>query len=137
MDLAAIRDVLNRALPMRSPYFPEGTAPAAKVAVLEDYMLAAALINGELVEARHWLRLLQAELADRWAGLQGWEVALRKARARATTADVQAAKVVVAPQLYAAGAEARRLRESVDDQIARFEREERAVSRAYTMTTGG
>lgn len=137
MTLDEIRDALNRSLPMRSPTFAEDTPGGEKVPVLENYMLAVAEINGELVEARHWLRLLIEKLGDDWEHLQGWEVALRKARARATKQDINAAKVQVAPQLFAAGREARRLRDSVDDQIARFEREERVVSRAYTMVTGG
>lgn len=136
MSLDEIRDVLARALPMRSPTFPEDTPGGAKVPVLEDYMLAVAEINGELVEARHWLRLLIDSLGDQWKNLQGWEVALRKARNRATKEDIHAAKVQVAPSLYEAGREARTLKSSVDDQIARFEREERVVSRAYTMVTG-
>lgn len=136
MTLDEIRGALARALPMRSPIFAEDMRPAAKVPVLEEYMLAVAEINGELVEARHWLRLLAETLADEWEHLAGWEVALRKPRARATKTDINAAKVQVAPQLFSAGREARKLRESVDDQIERFEREERVVSRAYTMITG-
>lgn len=137
MTLDEIRDTLSRALPMRSPIFPDDTPGGEKVPILENYMLAVAEINGELVEARHWLRLLIESLGEQWKNLQGWEVALRKARARATKEDIHAAKVVVSPQLYDAGREARRLKASVDDQIARFEREERVVSRAYTMVVGG
>lgn len=136
MTLDEIRDVLARALPMRSPTFPEDTPGGEKVPVLENYMLEVAYVNGELVEARHWLRLTIETLGDQWKNLQGWEVALRKARNRATKEEIHAAKVIVAPQLYEAGREARALKSSVDDQIARFEREERVVSRAYTMVVG-
>lgn len=137
MTLDEIRDALGRALPMRSPTFADDTPGGEKVPVLENYMLAVAEINGELVEARHWLRLTIEDLGEKWKHLQGWEVALRKARNRATKEDIHAAKVQIAPQLYDAGREARRLKSSVDDQIARFEREERVVSRAYTMVVGG
>ena len=136
MTLDEIRAALNRALPMRSPVFAEDTPGGEKVPVLESYMLAVAEVNGELVEARHWLRLLIDDLGERWKNLQGYEVALRKARNRATKEEVHAAKVQIAPQLYDAGREARGLKASVDDQIARFEREERVVSRAYTLITG-
>lgn len=137
MSLDEIREVLARALPMRSPTFTQGTPGAGKVPALERHMLAVAEINGELVEARHWLRLTIEALGDQWKNLQGWEVALRKPRARATKEDIQAAKAMIAPHLFDAAREARTLKLSVDDQIERFEREERVVSRAYTMVTGG
>ena len=69
--------------------------------------------------------------------LGGWEVALKRPRDRATKAEIEEAKVKVAPQVYAAGREAKQLLDSVDDQISRFEREERVASRAYTMMSGG
>lgn len=136
MTLDEIRGELARALPLRTPLFTDDTPPAQKVTALEDYMLTIAEVNGGLVEARHWLRELIEKLGDDWKNLQGWEVALRKPRARATKEDIQAAKVQVAPALYEAGREARKLKSSVEDQIARFEREERVVSRAYTLITG-
>lgn len=136
MNLEQIREVVDRALPLRFPKVDE-LRGAEKVAALEDHMLASALISGDLVEARHWLRRLQETLRDEWAHLEGWEVALKRPRDRATKAEIEEAKVKVSPALYAAGREARQLLDSVDDQITRFEREERVASRAYTMMSGG
>lgn len=136
MTLEEIRSTLDRALPMRFPKVDE-LRGVEKVAALEDHMLASAVISGDLVEARHWLRRLQQRLRDEWANLEGWEVALKRPRDRATKVEIEEAKVKVSPQLYAAGREAKSLLESVDDQISRFEREERVASRAYTMMSGG
>lgn len=137
MNLAEIEDVLNRALPMRVPGGPTlGTSARERIAALEDYLLASAHINGELVEARHWLRELESTLTDQWEHLEGWEVGLRRPRAKATKQDIQEAKVRSSPGIFEAGRKARRLRESVVDQIARFEREATIVSRAYTIITG-
>lgn len=137
MELEAIENALEVALRLRSPHFPEGTAPRAKIGLLEDYMLKSANVNGELVEARHWLRALIDTLTDQWNAMQGWEEFLRRPRAKATKAEINAAKVQASPAAWDAGRKARRLLQSIDDQITRLEREERVVSRAYTMVTGG
>lgn len=139
MTLDEIEAVLAGALKLRSPSFSEsdGVSARQKIAALEDHMLKSASINGDLVEARHWLGMLTEKLAEDWEGLAGWEVALKRPRAKATRQDVQAAKVAVAPQLFAAGRKAARLRASIDDQIVRLEREEKVCSRAYTMMSGG
>lgn len=136
MDLEQIEAVLMVALKLRSPHFAPGHPPRSKIAELEDYLLRSASVNGELVEALHWCREAGVALGDAWEQLEGWEVALRRPRAKATRQEIQAAKMRTSPQLYEAGRKARRLRESLVDQIARLEREERVVSRAYTMVTG-
>lgn len=139
MHLEEIEGILAAALPMRTPSFPEGTRAAEKIPKLEDYMMASAQAAGELCEARHWLRLLDEKLRDDWTRVAGYEIALPsgKSRDRITKADVQAAKITVAPQLYDAGKRVVSLMASVEEQIARFEREEKVVSRCYTMITGG
>lgn len=137
MTLEQIEEALTGALRLRSPVFEPGTAPRAKVSAIEDHMLLSANVNGDLVAARHWLRMLEAKLGDEWEAMTGWEVALRKARNRASKAEINEAKIATAPAKFQAGRKARRLRESVDDQIVRLEREERVCSRAYTMLSGG
>lgn len=137
MDLEQIREALTSALELRSPRFSPEERPATKIAALEDYMLLSAHVNGDLVAARHWLRTLIDALAEEWERLQGWEVAVgNKPRARLTTADIQRAKIQIAPSKFEAGREAKRLMASINDQIARLEREERVCSRAYTMISG-
>jgi hypothetical protein len=136
VTLEDIRAVLDEALALRFPVTAD-TRGRARVELLEDHMLASAVVNGKLVEARHWLRMLRASLADSWEKLAGWEIAMAgKPRARWTAADIQRAKIKVAPAQYDAGREAKRLAESIDDQIARLERDERICSRAYSMLSG-
>ncbi len=137
MTLERIREVLEEALPLRCPRCNDPDAsPGRKAEELQDYMLQSANIAGGLWEAKHWLRALRAQLADEWERLKGWEVATTKRRERLTAADINRAKTQVAPAQYEAGREARRLAESVDDQIERLDREARACSRAYSMLSG-
>jgi hypothetical protein len=135
MTLEEIEGVLARALKLRSPVFQDAEG-AAKVSALEDFMLTSANVNGNLVEALYWVRQLEEKLADEVGGLAGWEVALKRPRAKASKVEINAAKLAVAPQLFAAGRKARGLRQGIEDQIGRLERAERAVSRAYSMATG-
>lgn len=136
MDLVAIEAALQTALVLRTPTFPPGARGREKINALEDYMLASASINGDLVEARHWLREIEQKLRDDWESLDGWQVALTGLVSKATKPQIQRAKITVAPQTFEAGRKATRLRESVVDQIARLEREERVMSRVYTMISG-
>lgn len=137
MTLEQIEAALDGALPLRIPRFEPGLAARNKVALLEDYMLTSAIANGDLVEARHWLRRLEQDLGDRWDRIEGWEVvAPSKARNKLTVADMERAKRIVEPALFDARRKAQGLRLSIDDQIVRLEREERVCSRAYTMIAG-
>lgn len=137
MTIEEIEKALSDALSLRSPTFTPDDSSRRKIEALEGYMLQAAQVTGELVEARHWLRLLEVQLADEWETLQGWEVGTSKPRARLTKQDIHEAKIKVAPAKYAAGRHAKMLRESVIDQINRLEREGDRMSRAYTMISGG
>lgn len=137
MTLADIEAALARALPFRVPRFEPGLGARQKVSQLEDFMLSSALVNGDLVEARHFLRLLEQDLSDRWDQVQGWEVvAPPKARAKLTVADIDRAKHAVEPTLWDARRKAQTLRLSVDDQITRMEADQRVASRAYSMLSG-
>lgn len=136
MQLEEIEKALAEALPMRSPVRdPDGTA-RAHIERLEDYLLRSAQVNGNLAEASHWLRMVEAALSEQWDKLTGWEAALTKPRARWTKQDIHDAKVRVEPVRWAALQQARRLRLSIEEQMGRFEREERVMSRAYTMAAG-
>jgi hypothetical protein len=134
--LDEIEKVLAEALPLRSPMLNPNARPRERISVLEDYMLRTATISGGLYEAKHWLVALEAQLADEWKNLQGWETALRRTRARATKAEIDAAKVQVAPMLWEQGRRTRQLRTSVVDQITRLEKEGDRMSRAYSMESG-
>lgn len=136
MNLEEIEEALSVALPLRSPTFQPDDSARKKIGELEDYMLKSAQICGGLYEAKHWLVVVADRLASEWEHLDGWEYALRRPRAKATKAEVNAAKVKASPELYAAGRRARALRASVMDQITRLEREGDRMSRAYTMLSG-
>jgi hypothetical protein len=134
-EIEELKGALARALPMRPPRFEPGTAPRVKVSAIEDYMLEAAYMHSELEEAYHWLSLLVEHFKAKVEAVEGYQVALPGGRY--TQRDVLAAKRKVAPEVFAAGAEARQLRDSIQRQIARFEWENTTISRAYTIITGG
>lgn len=139
MDIEAIEAALSVALPLRPPRFGPDDAARLKVGRLEDYLLESAYAHAELEEALHWLEALVGELKARVEEMTGWQVALPSGKRgeRATQQDVLRAKRQLDPVTFDAGARARQLRESVRRQIARFEFEERVVSRAYTLISGG
>lgn len=137
MTIAEIEAALARALPMRTPRFEPTTAPGTKIAALEDYLLAAAFANGDLVEAAYWLDELVEHFKDQIEQMTGWQVALDGQPARATREQVLTAKRQVNPTVFEAGGHARRLRDAIRAQIVRFEREEKVISRAYTLISGG
>lgn len=136
MNLEEIEKVLAEALPLRSPMLDPTARPRERIGVLEAYMLRTANVSGALYEAKHWLIALEATLADEWKNLQGWEVALKRPRARATKAEIDAAKVQSSPLLWEQGRRTRQLRTSVVDQITRLEKEGDRMSRAYSMESG-
>lgn len=136
MNLGEIEGVLGDALPLRSPVYDPTQRPRDRITALEDYMLRTANVCGALYEAKHWLAALEGTLADEWKNLDGWEYALKRPRAKATKVEIDAAKAKASPGLFEAGRTARRLRESVVDQITRLEKEGDRMSRAYSMESG-
>ena len=135
MDLKEIESLLDDAMEMRVPR--ETDRGRERIEALESYLLDVVYMNAELVEARHHLREATSALEAEWARLEGWEMHMgNKPRARWTKPEMQAAKLKANRPLYEAGRKAGRLRQSVDDQIERFEREERNISRLYTMISG-
>jgi hypothetical protein len=139
MTIEEIRQTIADALPLRVPRFATDTPTRERVSALEDYLLTSAYQLGALVEARHWLRLLEDRLSREVDLLQGWEAMLpsKGAKATYTKTEIAAAKRASAPQLFAAGRECRQLRGSVDDQIERFKFEDQfVISRAYSIISG-
>ena len=137
MNIEEIKGALAEALPLRPPTF-NGEGPREKIGALEDYLLGSAVVAAELEEALHWLDALVTHFAAQIDQISGYEVALpRKTRDRMTKDDILAAKRVVDPTSFDAGAEAKQLRVSVLRQIERLRFEEQyVVSRAYTMIAG-
>lgn len=136
MTVAEIEAALARALPMRTPRFDPDTPPRAKISALEDYLMDAAYINGELYEAAHWLNLLVDDYKTQIEQMDGYEVALGKQPARATQAEILIAKRKMNPSVFEVATHARQLRDSILAQITRFAGEEKVISRAYTLISG-
>lgn len=140
MDLEEIRSTLAEALKLRVPRFSDEIGPRERASALGDYLLISANVSGALVEARHWLRLLEEELAGKLRNLEGYEAALSAAghqKGAPTKSQIMQAKRLTAPHLFDAHAEGRNLRGSVDDQIERLKFEAQfVISRAYTIISG-
>jgi hypothetical protein len=132
-----LQDVLHRALPMRPPKFEPGTSGREKVSAIEDYLLESAYIHAELEEALHWLTALVEHFKEQIDAMQGWEVGLpSKPRDKITRQDVLTAKRKLNPTPFEIGGDARRTRDSVLRQIARFEYDTTVISRAYSVISG-
>lgn len=139
MTIEEIEAALAKALPLRPPTFSDDYHPNVKIAALEDYMLQAAWHAAELEEALHWLVKLVEHFRKQVEEMTGYEVALPtgKRAERITKEDVLSAKRQLNPVVFDAGGHARMLRDSIRRQIDRFDREEKIISRAYTLISGG
>lgn len=140
MNIDEIRAAVGVALRMRPPRFEQGAGGAEKISALEDYLLESAYMQAELEEARHYLTYTVETLKQQIAEMTGYEALLpAKSQDRLTEADRNHAKAQAAPELFAAGKEARMLLETVKRQVERFRFEagQGPISRAYTLITGG
>lgn len=139
MEIERIEAVLATALPIRPPKFSPDTRGSEKVSKLEDYLLDLAFQHAELEEALHWLDSLVEHFKEKVEQITGWEVALPSGKRgdRVTQQDMLRAKRQLDPVTFEAGARARQLRESIRRQIARFEFEDKVMSRVYTLISGG
>lgn len=128
LDLAA--EVLGTALIVRAPRFSTETRDAEKVDRLQDYMLATAYLDGELVEAKHFLRNFIAEKGREWDAI---DTSAALSTSRPKKEQVTQARITLAPTLYEELRRANRVRDGIEDQIARLDRDATKVSRVYTM----
>lgn len=134
-----IRKLLHSAAKVMVPTFRrEEGAPIPnarqKIDVLEDHIFVVARWRCLLEEARLYMHEGRRILEDEWDEIEGWETV---ATGKTKEAQVQA-KRTIKPELYDGIRTAKFLIERLGEQIKRLERdEEYAVSRAYTMITGG
>lgn len=134
MDLTEIRDLIGTATGLRVPTKHPDTPATRWVGELEDHILAIAHMRGELEEARLVMEGVVEGYTDQWEEIEGWEMV---AGSRPSKEDVFAAKRKLRPDLAAILREAERTLAKIDRQIRRLELDERTVSRAYSMATGG
>jgi hypothetical protein len=135
MDVAQIREVLHAAMDVRFPRRDPNEPAVAKIEALEDYLTLTAVHRGELESALYWAREAEKVLDDQWYAITGWE-AIRD-RKRDTDQAVTEAKRTVAPDIYTSLRDVRRMIHDIGRQIRRLEKDFEAVSRDYTLLTGG
>lgn len=135
MDVVQIREVHRSAMAVRFPQRDPNEPPQAKLAALEDYLTTTAVQRGELEAARFWAREAEVRMEESWDNLVGWEAV--RDRKRDTDQAIVDAKRKVNPKLYAGLRDVRRLIQDIDRQIKRLEKDFEAVSRDYTLITGG
>ena len=130
MNLDEAAETLGRALKLRAPRFTDDARGDFKVDKLQEFMLESAYIDGDLVEAKHFLRSFIAAQGRIWDAID-WKMAISKSRP--TKQEIQDAKIALNPTLYEELRRAHRYRDGINDQIARIERDASKVSRVYTM----
>lgn len=130
-----IREILVTAMRLRFPRMDPNSHPTEKITKLESYLTDTAIHRGDLEEALYWAREAEKVLEDAWDGIEGWE-AIRDKK-RDTDQAVLDAKRKVKPDLYRGLRDVRRLIHDIGRQIKRLEKDYEAVSRDYTVLTGG
>jgi hypothetical protein len=114
--------------------FPEDMPAAEKISILEDHLLDTARWRGAMEGVRVMLEDDYEEIDDLWRDVTGWEVYLNgKPKSRE---DIDEAKRQVDRDLFARRRTSIKLMRQCRMQINRLERDDAAVSRAYTMMTG-
>lgn len=132
-----IRQLLFRVAKVMVPRFKgrdETPTARQKIEELEDYLLVAARWRASLEEARLYMQEARLRLEDEWEAIEGWQTVANGK----TKQDMIDAKRTIRPDLYEGIRDAKFLIERLSEQIKRLERDEEfAVSRSYTMLTGG
>jgi hypothetical protein len=136
VKIEQVRELLFEAATLRLPRLREldgGTI--AKVNALEDYLVETAIWRGRLEEARMWMHEAHADLLAQWDDIEGWEM-FAPNHARRTQDDIRRAKKKCRPELATSIQTAKHLIARLSDQIRRFENDDAATSRLYTIVTG-
>lgn len=130
-----VRELLYRASKVMVPTFRGREMSARqKIEELEDHLFVVARWRCQLEEARLWMQDARRKLEDEWEDIEGWQSA---ASGKTKQAMVDA-KRTIRPDLYDGIRSAKFLIERLSEQIRRLERdEEYAVSRGYTLISGG
>lgn len=139
MTVQEVRQVLYRAAQLR---FPSGKdeegrklAPRERVESLEDHYVECAMSRQALEEAALWMQDGVKGLEDKWDAIEGWQTVM--GAGEKTQKAIVAAKRTIDPETYKGIREGKWLVDKLHRQAKRLERDEEAVSRLYTMQTGG
>ena len=134
MEHQEIKETINAAGLLRVPDFPEGMKTADKIAALEDHLLDTARWRSVMEAIRVILEDEYEQIDDQWREMTGWEMYLNgKPKSRD---DIDEAKRQVNKPLFTQRRTVIKLMRQVGNQIRRLEKDDAAVSRAYTMMTG-
>lgn len=110
-------------------------APRERIESLEDHYVECAMSRQALEEAALWMQDGVKVLEDKWDNIEGWQTALGSGEK--TQKAIVAAKRTIDPETYDGIREGKWLVDKLHRQAKRLERDEEAVSRLYTMQTGG
>lgn len=136
--------------PHREPISPLDTAsqlrmpsmsdmrPAEKVTRLEDYLTETAIVEGEVAEIRLTAQRQLRDAEKQWDAIQGWEANLKRPSkaSDATGPEIDRAKALIQPDLWAVIEECRWLVPRCNEAIGRTTNEAKRASRLYTFITG-
>lgn len=135
MQLPEIRRRLESALVVRIPAYDPQMHPRERVQKMEEYITRTAEVRQELEEALYWCMEAGKALKLQWDGVEGYQASLPRG-SRHTKDQVDEAKRVISPGVWAGLTEARELVKSLHRQIRRIELDYEAVSRSYTLLSG-
>lgn len=135
MSPKEVRELLYRASKVMVPTFRgREMSGRQKIEELEDHLFIIARWRAQLEEARLWMQDARRELEDQWDEIEGWQ-AVADGKSKQAMID---AKRTIKPDIYDGIRMAKFLIERLSEQIRRLERdEEYAVSRGYTLISGG
>lgn len=149
-DLAEIRSNLQVAARLRIPPLyddlvppderfdpakPARLSPQVRIESYEDFIVKAGTYRGELEENLLTVQASVKDLEDEWEAIEGWETLVDPAD-KTQRASVEA-KRKLKPDVYTGIREGKWLADKLRVQVKRLEQDEGAVSRLYTMLTGG
>jgi hypothetical protein len=132
MTLDEVKATIQEVSALRMPDFAEDLP--GKIGQMEDYLLETARARHVLEEARLVLEDAYETIDDEWRAVTGYEVFLRGKPK--TTGEIDEAKRQVKPDLFFSRRRCQKLLRQLGNQVRRMEKDDAAVSRAYTMLTG-
>lgn len=134
MEYEEFEEGIKAAGLLRIPSFAEDLAPAQKIEALESHLLDTARWRSVMEDYRILLEDEYEEIDDLWRDVTGYEIYLN-GRPKSKE-DIDAAKREVDRPLFERRRKVIKLMRQVGNQIRRLEKDDAAVSRAYTMLTG-
>lgn len=134
MEYEEFEEGIKAAGLLRIPSFADEMPAAEKIAALESHLLDTARWRSVMEDYRILLEDEYEEIDDLWRDVTGYEIYLN-GRPKSKE-DIDAAKREVDRPLFERRRKVIKLMRQVGNQIRRLEKDDAAVSRAYTMLTG-